>query len=321
MSRPRRSPTTVASTACRAPAPKSVLVIGAAVRATSRCSASLDAALSLINPLRDAAGQAAEAWMGSVKQPTTVSRDAEHDRADAVSLRTKSSAAKAALAQDAQEILLEVNQLRHRIKAADGTLKRLAIEHEALTRKLSRAETVLEQAEAKRQDAEAERESAVTRWWGCVDTGLPRLRGVLEPPARHVTAALETARAARSAISIRDWPEDQNLTAQRVQNRWAAMVESASGLRSKLEQLGGRSVRVIPPGDGREDFPGGVELMIDGTGAALAPPAAGGAALLPADPVAGRLRRGTHQDDQRVARQYVHRAPARPAGRGRGTSR
>ena len=108
-----------------------------------------------------------------------------------------------------------------------------------------------------------------------MDTGLPGLRGVPEPPARHVTAALETARAARSAISIRDWPEDQNLTAQRVQNRWAAMVESASGLRSTLEQLGGRSVRVIPPGDGREDFPGGVELMVDGTGAALAPPAAG----------------------------------------------
>jgi hypothetical protein len=258
--------------------PRTRADVGAVIRAVSGYESllsSLDAALSLIVPLRDAAGQAAEALGGFRETAATASRDAEHDRAEAVSLRAKSSAAKAALTQDAQEILLEVNQLRQLIKAADGTLKRLAIEHEALTGKLSRAETVLEQAEAKRKDAEAERESAVTRWWGCVDTGLPGLRGVPEPPARHVTAALETARAARSAISVRDWPDDQNLTAQRVQNRWAAMVESASGLRSTLEQLGGRSVRVIPPGDGREDFPGGVELMVDGTGAALAPPAAG----------------------------------------------
>jgi hypothetical protein len=205
----------------------------------------------------------------------TASDDAKQGRAAALDLRTRSDAAQAALSQGAQEILLEVNRLGRRIEAADKILEHLREEHEALTGKLSRAEAILEQAEVKRKDAEAERESAVTRWWGCVDTGLPGLRGVPEPPARHVTAALETARAARSAISIRDWPDDQNLTAQRVQNRWAAMVESASGLRSTLEQLGGRSVRVIPPGDGREDFPGGVELMVDGTGAALAPPAAG----------------------------------------------
>ena len=237
--------------------------------------ASLEADLRLIEPLRRAAGDAAESLQQLREAEDTASDDAKQDRAAALDLRTRSDAAQAALSQGAQEILLEVNRLGRRIEAADKILEHLREEHEKLTGKLSRAETVLEQAEVKRKDAEAERESAVTRWWGCVDTGLPGLRGVPEPPARHVTAALETARAARSAISIRDWPEDQNLTAQRVQNRWAAMVESASGLRSKLEQLGGRSVRVIPPGDGREDFPGGVELMIDGTGAALAPPAAG----------------------------------------------
>src|SRR5450756_2807369 len=93
------------------------------------------------------------------------------------------------------------------------------------------------------------------RYWqaaGCVDTGLPRLRGVPYPTARHVTAALETARAARTTITIRDWPDDQHLTAQKVQNRWAAMVESGSSLRSKLELLGGRGIRFISPGDGRD---------------------------------------------------------------------
>ena len=237
--------------------------------------ASLEADLRLIEPLRRAAGDAAGSLQQLREAADTASDDAKQDRAAALDLRTRSDAAQAALSQGAQEILLEVNRLGRQIEAAGKILEHLREEHEKLTKQLSRAEAVLEQAEVKRKVAEAERESAVIRWWGCVDTGLPRLRGVPEPPARHVTAALETARAARSAISIRDWPDDQNLTAQRVQNRWAAMVESASGLRSTLEQLGGRSVRVIPPGDGREDFPGGVELMIDGTGAALAPPAAG----------------------------------------------
>jgi len=235
---------------------------------------SLDAALSLIEPLRDTAGQAAQTLAGFRETADTASQDADNDRTEAVSLRAKSNAAKAALTQGAQEILLEVNQLRQRIKAADGTLKRLATEAETIGKQLSRAEAFLEQAEAKRKTAEAERESAVVRWWGCVDTGLPRLRGVPDPAARHVTAALETARAARSAISIRDWPDDQHLTAQRVQNRWSDMIRSGSDLRSKLELLGGRGIRFISPGEGRDDFPGGVELMVDGTGAALAPPTA-----------------------------------------------
>ena len=84
-------------------------------------------------------------------------------------------------------------------------------------------------------------------------------RGILDPTARHVTAALESARVARSEISIRDWPDSdhQDQFLQKVQARWMAMVNEGSALRSKLEPLGGRSVRFISPGDGREDFPGG----------------------------------------------------------------
>ncbi|MGH3282341.1 MAG: hypothetical protein ACRDNW_24845 [Trebonia sp.] len=54
------------------------------------------------------------------------------------------------------------------------------------------------------------------------------------------------------------WPDSdqQHQFAQVVQNRWAAMVGDSSDLRSKLELLGGRSVQVTSPGDGREDFPG-----------------------------------------------------------------
>lgn len=54
------------------------------------------------------------------------------------------------------------------------------------------------------------------------------------------------------------------------------MVDAGSSLRSKLESLGGRSVRFLSPGDGQEDFPGGVELVVDSTGVGAAPPMAAG---------------------------------------------
>ena len=137
------------------------------------------------------------------------------------------------------------------------------------------ARTLRSQADAagKRESAEADREAAANRWRVCVDSGLPRLRGVPGPPARNVTAALENSRAARAMIGPRNWPDSdqQHQFAQVVQNRWAAMVSESSDLRSKLELLGGRSVQVTSPGDGREDFPGSLQLIVDSTGTALAP--------------------------------------------------
>ena len=52
------------------------------------------------------------------------------------------------------------------------------------------------------------------------------------------------------------------------------MTAAGSELRSKLEPLGGRSVRFLSPEDGQDDFPGGVELVVDTSGAAMAPPTA-----------------------------------------------
>jgi Putative exonuclease SbcCD, C subunit len=52
------------------------------------------------------------------------------------------------------------------------------------------------------------------------------------------------------------------------------MVSAGTELRSKLEPLGGRSVRFLSPEDGQDDFPGGVELVVDSSGAAMAPPTA-----------------------------------------------
>jgi hypothetical protein len=58
-------------------------------------------------------------------------------------------------------------------------------------------------------------------------------------------------------ISPRNWPDSyqQHLFPQVVKNRWAFMVSDSSELRPKLELLGGRSVQVSSPGEGREDFP------------------------------------------------------------------
>lgn len=111
------------------------------------------------------------------------------------------------MSKDAQEILREVNRLGKRIKDAGDTLKQLDRNLLELATKLARAQTVLGETEGKRESAEADREAAVNRWWVCVDSGLPRLRGVPEPSARNVTAALESSRAARAMISPRNWPD------------------------------------------------------------------------------------------------------------------
>lgn len=236
----------------------------------------LEGKMSLVGPLNTAAGQAEEALNGLVEAAGTAAADAEEDRSTARTLRLQADAAGKALSKDAQEILGEVSRLSKRIKDASEALKQLDKNLLELATKLARAQTVLEETEGKRKSAEADRETAVNRWWACVDSGLPQLRGVPESPSRNVTAALENSRAARAMISPRNWPDSdqQHQFAQVVQNRWAAMVSDSSDLRSKLELLGGRSVQVTSPGDGREDFPGSLQLIIDSTGTAFAPPRA-----------------------------------------------
>ncbi|HXS64120.1 MAG TPA: SbcC/MukB-like Walker B domain-containing protein [Streptosporangiaceae bacterium] len=236
----------------------------------------LEDKMSLIEPLRGAATQAEEALNGLMEAAVTAAADAEEDMTTAGTLQAKADAASKALSKGAQEILREVNRLGRVVDDARQTLERLGKELLNLAGKLSRAETVLEETEGKREKAEEERGTAAQRWWDCVDSGLPLLRSVPEPLARHVTAALENARAAKAMISPRNWPDSdqQHLFPQVVQNRWASMVSDSSELRPKLELLGGRSVQVSSPGEGREDFPGGVKFIVDSTGSAFAPPRA-----------------------------------------------
>jgi hypothetical protein len=236
----------------------------------------LEGKMSLVGPLSTAAGQAAEALNGLVEAAGTAAADAEDDRSTARTLRSQADAAGKALSKDAQEILGEVRRLSKRIKDATEALKQLDKNLLELATKLARAQSVLEETEGKRKSAEADREAAANRWWACVDSGLPRLRGVPESSSLNVTAALENARAARAMINPRNWPDSdqQHQFAQVVQNRWATMISDSSDLRSKLELLGGRSVQVTSPGDGREDFPGSLQLIVDSTGTAFAPPRA-----------------------------------------------
>ncbi|MGH3159326.1 MAG: hypothetical protein ACRDNF_22520, partial [Streptosporangiaceae bacterium] len=235
---------------------------------------SLVSAMSLVPPLRGAAEQAAEAVEQCRTAYESAAKDAASDNETALSLRAKADAARAALTQEAQQIMAEVGRLRQRVEEAAHTLKRLGTEHQGLTTRRIKAETILEQIEERRKQAETERQRCADRWLSCIDSQLPRLRGLEDPAARHVTAALESARAARAKISIRDWPDDPAAAAHRVQNQWARMTEAVAMLRSRLESLAGRTVRTVAPGDGAEDFPGAVEVVVDSTGAALAPPTA-----------------------------------------------
>ncbi len=231
-------------------------------------------AMSLVPPLRTAAGQAAEVAAQCRATYERAEEDAASDGEAALSLRAKADAARAALTKEAQEIIEEVGRLGRRIRDAQESLKVLAKDQAGLTGRKSKAEATLEQVEERREQAEADRKRCVDRWLGCVDSGLPRLRGLDDPPARHVTAALESVRAARAKISIRDWPDDPDAAAHRVQGQWVRMTEAVAMLRSRLETLAGRTIRTVTPGDGDEDFPGAVEVVVDATGAALAPPTA-----------------------------------------------
>jgi uncharacterized protein (TIGR02680 family) len=257
--------------------PRALAEVEAVLRALAGYQSAISglvSAMNVIQPLRTAAEQAAEVVGQYRATHERAWQDAASDDETALGLRAKADAALAALTKQAQEILEEVGRLGRRIRDAEQALKGLARDHTELTGRKTKAEMILEQVEERREQAEADRKRSVDRWLGCVDSGLPRLRGLDDPAARHVTAALESVRAARAKISIRDWPDDPEAAAHRVQGQWVRMTEAVAMLRSRLETLAGRSVRTVTPGDGDEDFPGAVEVVVDATGAALAPPTA-----------------------------------------------
>lgn len=234
----------------------------------------LAATLGLLPSLRTAAEQAEKALATCREAYEQAVGDAQTDNTTALKLRAKADAAQAALSQETQEIIVKVEALGRQIDERKVTLDRLADEHGALTESRLEAEMRLRQVAERRADAERERQVAVDGWFACLDSGLARLRGLADPAARHVTGALESARTARARIGVRDWPDAPSAVAHRVQSLWARMVEAAALLRSRLESLAGRTVRTISPGEGVESFPGAVEIIVDGTGAALPPPTA-----------------------------------------------
>ena len=234
----------------------------------------LVSAISLLLPMRDAAEQAA-ATVGQLREAhENAASDAASDDETARGLRARADAARTALTKEAQEILDEAGRLGRRIEKAAKALKGLRESHSELTTRKLKAEVTLEQVAGRRKEAEDQRQKYVDQWLGCVDSGLPRLRGLDDPPARHVTAALESVRAARAKISPRDWPDDPDAAARRVQVQWQRMTEAVAELRSRLETLAGRTVRTASPGEGSDAFPGAVEIVVDATGTALAPPTA-----------------------------------------------
>ncbi|GAA4256396.1 TIGR02680 family protein [Dactylosporangium darangshiense] len=242
--------------------------------------------------LREIAVQFAGAYDEAERLATTAQEDAETDRAEAERLQVQAAAAASALAQDAQEILARVADLRKNLGQLEGQVKLLRAERDQVLSRQFKAQSTLESVEEQRSAAEAERQRAVDSWFACVDAGLPALRHLPDPSARNVTAARESARAARAAIHPRDWSDEPQVVAKRVQARWASMVDTAQELRSRLESLSGRTVRTKPAD---EDDPGAVDVVVDGTGAALPPPTA-------VDVLARLLERLSNDYDEELSR-------------------
>jgi uncharacterized protein (TIGR02680 family) len=234
----------------------------------------LVSAISLLQPMRDAAEQAAATVDQLRDAHENTASDAASDEESARALRARANAARAALTKEAQEILDEVGRLTRQIEETAKVLKRLRESQNDLAKRKLKAELTLEQVAGRREEAEVQRQKCVDQWLGCVDSGLPRLRGLDDPPARHVTAALESVRVARAKITPRDWPDDPDAAMRRVQVQWQRMTEAVAELRSRLETLAGRTVRAASPGEGSDVFPGAVEIVVDATGAAFDPPTA-----------------------------------------------
>ena len=121
----------------------------------------------------------------------TAAQDVTRDQETAANLRTQSDAAQEALSHGAQEILAEAARLAQQVEDFGKVLRNLGSRHVDLNGKVGGARTVLEQTEANARRPRLRREDAVARWWSCMDTGLPGLRGIPDPAARHVTAALD----------------------------------------------------------------------------------------------------------------------------------
>lgn len=236
----------------------------------------LSSAVKHVPPVHEIADTAATDLADREAEHSKTAGEAQHAGRKATGARARANAAKAALTQEVQDIIGHVEEFGRAIERHGQHGNELDKQREGLLSDKFRAEATLEQVEKRRADAEEARAAAVDTWFACVDTGLPLLREVPALRDRHVTAALESARAARARITPRDWPDEPTETAQRmqrVQSQWARLVDDVAMLRSRLEPLGGRTVRTIPPGDGLASF-GAVEVMVDATAVGLAPPTA-----------------------------------------------
>jgi uncharacterized protein (TIGR02680 family) len=178
-----------------------------------------------------------------------------------------------ALSGDVVDTLAEMQHLEdsaHQLgKQRDEATERLR----ELDQRKGSAEQQLATREDEEEAARAEREQQVTRWFTIVDTGLPSLLDIADPPARTVSGALNAARAARAAIEPRAWPpsEDTDGQAERCQRAWKQVVTATTPLNATLLGSSRRSVQIHESDD--RDLPS-LQIVIDASGAGFAPPEA-----------------------------------------------
>lgn len=193
-----------------------------------------------------AAALAATAAKRESDRAATEGRKAEALTARASELSVKARTARQALTSDAQRLLDRVQAIDGLLAGLQNAASKRATDRIAHTAAAAAATAALEGIAKERQDATAVRERATAAWWHTVDSNLPEALGIAEPPTRTPTAALESARAARAAITPQDWPDrDPDAQQARIHRTWRKLTEDSTELRSVLEASAGRTVRVV----------------------------------------------------------------------------
>ncbi len=186
-----------------------------------------------------------------------------------------------ALNSDVRALLSQVNSAREESESCRHDYEAALKKTGDLASKLAKAQAALDTEAQLRATAEAERARALAAFLVPVRAGLATARGFDELADENLTRGLELARAVRSRLTPRNWPDsaDARLIAER--KAWTTVTTKVAETRALLETAGGRTLTVVDAAateetgtDDREptgDVLPFVTVTVDAAGAALTP--------------------------------------------------
>ncbi|MGX1909278.1 TIGR02680 family protein [Streptomyces phaeochromogenes] len=175
-----------------------------------------------------------------------------------------------ALSKDGRELLIRVQEIDRLLEEQNLSAESRSKLRSKYVEERVAAETQLQSIEAERTKARQLRETATGDWNRLVDCGLTEAFEIEATQSQTTSGALESARAARAAITLTDWPErDSHAQNIRIQRAWRKLAEETTQLRSILEVSAGRTVRIIDSDDPEEQPV--VEVIVDSSGIGYSP--------------------------------------------------